>query len=191
MIIESIITTLNADGTAHIAPMGVTWRDGTPILAPFRPSTTLENLMRTGRAAINHTDDVRIFAGSLTGRANWPVRPAHKIEGAVLEAAISHEELIVDRVEQDELRPRFFCRIVHRATHAPFAGFNRAQAAVIEAAILVSRLHMLARDKIEREIAYLQIAVDKTAGPREREAWDWLVERIAAFHAGSDGRAAS
>src|SRR5208282_2271506 len=124
--------------------------------------------------------------GSLTGRANWPVRPAHKIEGAVLEAAISHEELIVDRVEQDELRPRFFCRIVHRATHAPFAGFNRAQAAVIEAAILVSRLHMLARDKIEREIAYLEIAVGKTASAGEQEAWAWLTERIRAFYAEAD-----
>jgi uncharacterized protein len=191
MIVESIITTLNADGTAHIAPMGVTWRDGTPILAPFRPSTTLENLSRAGRAVINHTDDVRIFAGSLTGRANWTVRPADKIECAVLEAALSHQELIVDRVEQDELRPRFFGRIVHRAAHAPFAGFNRAQGAVIEAAILVSRLHMLAPEKIDREIAYLRIAVDKTAGPREREAWDWLIERIAAFRAGSDGKAAS
>jgi len=35
---------------------------------------------------------------------------------------------------------------VHRASHAPFVGFNRAQAAVIEAAILVSRLRMLRRD---------------------------------------------
>jgi hypothetical protein len=36
-------------------------------------------------------------------------------------------------------------------------------------------------EKIEREIAYLTIAVEKTAGPRERQAWDWLMERIAAF----------
>ena len=55
-------------------------------------------------------------------------------------------------------------------------------AAVIEAAILVSRLHMLPRDKIEREMAYLQIAVSKTAGPREQEAWGWLTERVAAFY---------
>ncbi|HYB08634.1 MAG TPA: DUF447 domain-containing protein [Alphaproteobacteria bacterium] len=191
MIIESIITTLNADGTAHIAPMGVTWRDGTPILAPFRPSITLENLTRADRAVINHTDDVRIFAGCLTGRPNWPVRPAETIACAVLEAALSHEELVVDRVEQDELRPRFFGRIVHRVTHAPFAGFNRAQAAVIEAAILVSRLHMLPPEKIEREIAYLNIAIEKTAGPRELQAWNWLIERIAAFRSGSEGKAAS
>jgi hypothetical protein len=54
---------------------------------------------------------------------------------------------------------------------------------VVEAAILVSRLHMLPPEKIEREIAYLQIAIDKTAGPRERQAWAWLMERIAEHRA--------
>ena len=50
--------------------------------------------------------------------------------------------------------------------------------AVIEAAILASRLHMLPREKVERELGYLQIAVAKTAGPREHEAWRMLVEKI-------------
>ena len=48
-------------------------------------------------------------------------------------------------------------RCFYEASHAPFKGFNRAQAAVIEAAILASRLHMLPREKIERELGYLQI----------------------------------
>ena len=56
-----------------------------------------------------------------------------------------------------------------------------------DAAILVSRLHLLPMEKIEREIAYLTIAVEKTAGPRERQAWDWLMERIAAFKEESAG----
>ena len=56
-------------------------------------------------------------------------------------------------------------------------------AAVLEAAILVSRLHMLEQDKIEREIEYLCIAVTKTAGPREQQAWDWLMEAIAKHRA--------
>jgi len=182
MIIESIITTLGADSAAHIAPMGVIWRDDHPILAPFRPSTTLDNLVHSGCAVINHTDDVRIFAGCLTGRRDWPLRPAERISGRVLQAALAHQELMVDRIEEDELRPRFHCRVVHEAAHGAFRGFNRAQAAVIEAAILVSRLHLLPRDKVEREMAYLEIAVSKTAGPREREAWEWLTTRISAFY---------
>ena len=182
MIIESIITSLGVDGAVHIAPMGVIWRDGHPVLAPFRPSTTLDNLCHSGCAVINHTDDVRIFAGCLTGRRDWPLQSAKRIDGRVLQAALAHQELRVERIEEDEQRPRFHCRVVHEAAHGAFKGFNRAQAAVIEAAILVSRLHMLPRDKVEREMAYLEIAVSKTAGPHEREAWDWLTERSAAFY---------
>ena len=106
------------------------------------------------------------------------MRSATHVPGAVLEGALAHAELEVVNVEEDELRPRFHCRVVHDASHAPFKGFNRAQAAVIETAILATRLHMLPRDKIERELAYLQIAVEKTAGPREHEAWRLLVEKI-------------
>jgi hypothetical protein len=160
----------------------VIWRDGHPVLAPFRPSTTLDNLRHNGGAVINHTDDVRVFAGCLTGRRDWPLAPADRIDGRRLAAALSHQELRVERVEEDEQRPRFHCRVVHEAAHGAFTGFNRAQGAVIEAAILVSRLTMLPRDKVEREMAYLEIAVSKTAGPREREAWEWLTARIAAFY---------
>jgi hypothetical protein len=70
--------------------------------------------------------------------------------------------------------------VVHEAAHAPAPGFNRAQAAVIEAAILTSRLHMLPPEKIRAELAYLTIAISKTAGAREQEAWDWLMARIDA-----------
>src|SRR5882724_5230627 len=184
MIIESIVTTMALDGAVHIAPLGVIWREGHPVLAPFRPSTTLDNLTAHPFAVINHTDDVRVFAGCLTGRRDWPVRPADTVKGCVLVDALSHQELAVDRRDDDEQRPRFHGRIVHEASHAPFRGFNRAQAAVIEAAILVSRLHMLEAEKIDREMAYLAIAVGKTAGPREQEAWEWLTQRIVEFRGG-------
>ncbi|HLJ63326.1 MAG TPA: DUF447 domain-containing protein, partial [Stellaceae bacterium] len=129
MIIESIITTRNLDGSAHVAPMGVIWRDDKPILAPFRPSITLDNLILEQSAVINHTDDVRIFAGCLTGRSIWPVRPTERVNGWVLEAALAHQELVVERVEEDPVRPRFTGRILEAFAHHPFPGFNRAQAA--------------------------------------------------------------
>ena len=68
MIRETIVTSVAADGTVHIAPMGVREQDGQVILAPFRPSTTLENVLATHCAVVNLSDDVRIFAGCLTGR---------------------------------------------------------------------------------------------------------------------------
>jgi hypothetical protein len=76
--------------------------------------------------------------------------------------------------------------VMQEQTHAPFTGFNRARAAVLELAILVSRLNMLPRDKIEAEIAYLQIAIEKTAGPEEREAWGWLMQKVSDHFAGEE-----
>jgi hypothetical protein len=180
MIRETVLTTLGRGGQAHIAPIGLIEEPGGWVVAPFRPSTTLDNLRETPYAVANYIDDVRVFAGCLTGRRDWPTRAADQVPGAVLEGALAHAELAVREVTDDPVRPRFHCAVVHEATHAPFRGFNRAQAAVVEAAILVSRLDRLPRDKIEREVAYLEIAVAKTAGPRERQAWDWLMQRIAA-----------
>jgi hypothetical protein len=54
---------------------------------------------------------------------------------------------------------------------------------VLECAVLVSRLEMLPPEKIEAELKYLEIAISKTAGAREQEAWSWLMERIAAWRA--------
>lgn len=180
MIIESIVTTKNADGSAHIAPMGVREVDGLILLAPFRPSTTLENFQRERAAVVNLTDDVRVFAGCLTGRYDWATVDADACGGLRLVEVLTHRELRLRHVEDDELRPRFFFEECATVSHAPFKGFNRAQAAVIELAILVSRLHMLPAENIDSEIAYLRIALDKTAGPREEEAWGWLMERVLA-----------
>ncbi|MGZ5913757.1 MAG: DUF447 domain-containing protein [Hyphomicrobium sp.] len=180
-IVETIVTTKNAKGEVHIAPLGLIAEGGNWVLAPFRPSRTLDNLREVPFAVASHTDDVRVFGGSLTGRKDWATRPAEKVDGAVLENAVSHWELAVDRVTEDDLRPRFSCRLVHAASHRPWGGFNRAQAAVLECAVLVSRLKMLPADKIEAELKYLEIAVSKTAGEREQEAWGWLMERIAAW----------
>jgi hypothetical protein len=181
---ESIVTTMNADGTAHVAPLGVIEEGPLLVIAPFRPSTTLDNLRRHPFATVSYTTDVRVFAGCVTRRKrDWPVVRAERVEGFRLEGALAHSELEVAEALEDELRPRFRCREVHEAIHAPFRGFNRAQAAVVEGAILVSRLHMLPPDKIHREVDYLRIAIDKTAGPAEREAWGWLMERIAEHRA--------
>lgn len=191
MIRETIVTTCAPDGAVHIAPFGLIQEGANWVIAPFKPSTTLENLRANPYAVANYTDDVRVFAGCLTGRRDWPTRPASKVPGAVLAQALAHAELEVGRVAEDALRPRFSCRIVHQEMRRPYVGFNRAQGAVIEAAILVSRLHMLPWDKIEREMDYLGIAIEKTAGPREREAWDWLIARIEAHKAAQAGAASA
>jgi len=65
----------------------------------------------------------------------------------------------------------------------PFRGFNRAQASIIEAAILISRLKILPLKKIKKEIKHLQIAVEKTAGINEKIAWKKLMNKINSQNA--------
>ena len=182
MIRETIVTTADTAGKVHVAPIGIIAEGNDWIIAPFRPSTTLDNLRAVPFAVANYTDDVRVFAGCLTGRYDWATTAAQIVPVPRLAAGLAHAELAVDAVAEDEQRPRFRCRVVHRAVHAPFEGFNRAKAAVVEAAILVSRLDMLPRKKVELEISYLQIAVAKTAGPAEQEAWSWLMDKIRAHY---------
>ena len=182
-IVETILTTKSASGEVHIAPLGLIAEGDGWVVAPFRPSRTLDNLRAVPSAVASHTDDVRVFAGCLTGRKSWPTRAAEKVDGAVLADAVSHWELQAESVREDDARPRFFCRRVHVVSHRPWEGFNRAQAAVLECAVLVSRLGMLPPEKIEAELKYLEIAISKTAGPREEEAWGWLMERIATWRA--------
>ncbi|MEO5861977.1 MAG: DUF447 domain-containing protein [Burkholderiales bacterium] len=181
MIFETIITTRSANGTIHLAPMGIREENGLAILAPFKPSTTLDNVLASGCAVQNFCDDVRVFAGCVTGaQRNWPTIPATIIGCVRLRDTLGHSELKLERTEQDPLRPRLFCRRVHDETHGPFRGFNRAQAAVIEGAVLISRLHMLPAEKIEIEWRRLNIAIEKTAGPIELQAWAWLQSKLDA-----------
>ncbi len=182
MIRETIVSTVDGTGRVHFAPLGIIADGDGFIIAPFRPSTTLDNLRAVPFAVANFTDDVRVFAGCLTGRSEWPAAACDDFSVPRFAGALAHAELAVAHITEDEQRPRFHCRVLRTVAHAPFQGFNRAQAAVIEAAILVSRLKMLPRDKVEREIAYLEIAVSKTAAAAEQEAWNWLMESINAFY---------
>jgi uncharacterized protein len=179
-IFETIVTVRGQAGRTQVTPLGVRRQGDWVVLAPFRPSLTLELLLESCVAVINCTDDVRVFAGCIVGRRDWPLVPATKIDGVRLASSLAHEELELAEFVDDVQRPQLRCRSVHRETHAPFSGFNRAQAAVIEAAILVSRLSILPAGKLEAELEYLKIAIDKTAGEPELEAWSWLMEAVAA-----------
>ena len=185
VIHECVVSTVDADGLAHVAPMGVRYpAPGRVVLMPFKPSRTLDNILATRHAGLNILTDTRVFAGSVTGRRQWPMVPMRQAPGGRLEAALRHLELRLDGVQDDPQRPVLTLAVLHDESHHPFNGLNRAQAAVIEGAVLVSRLHLLPTAKVDAEMAYLQIAIDKTASAAEHEAWRWLVDAVAAHRAG-------
>lgn len=173
---EIILITECEDGSPHIAPFGIRERDGLILIAPFKPSTSLTNMLAGRPVTLNTTDDVRVFAGALTGRRSWPV--SKQDDAIVLSSALSYQRLKLVKVEDDEVRPNLYFEVLKQSNLKPFRGYNRAQAAVIELCVLVSRLSRLPIEKIEAEMAYLQIAIDKSAGEQELEAWTWLLEAV-------------
>ncbi|HPX89402.1 MAG TPA: DUF447 family protein [Methylophilaceae bacterium] len=183
MIYEVIVCTVNAEGQPHLAPFGVRYQDDLLIISPYKPSTTLVNILATQHAVLNVVDDVRVFAGALTKQQDLTLVATEDGNGFRLKNALLHKELKLLKVEDDVQRPQLFLQVAHEEHHQSFQGFNRAQAAVIELAVLVSRLHMLPKEKVLSEMAYLQIAINKTAGPRELQAWNWLIEKISNFYA--------
>ena len=187
MILETIITSVDAQGHVHITPFGIRMESNLVVISPYKPSVTLNNILVTKFAVMNLTDDVRVFAGALTKRQAWEVLPTNHVAGFRLADILAHKELKLFKVDDDALRPKLYMEVVHTEQHRAFQGFNRAQAAVIELAVLVSRLPLLSKEKVISEMQYLQIAVDKTAGEREVEAWSWLIERITNFYAEQSG----
>ena len=182
MILETIITSIDHDGKPHVAPFGVRMENENIIISPYKPSHTLENILASNVAVMSNTDDVRVFAGALTGRQPWTLIPTNQVNGFRLKNCLAHTELQLLKVRDDALRPQLVMQQIISENHAAFKGFNRAQAAVLELAVLVSRLDRLPKARVESELQYLQIAIDKTAGEIEHEAWSWLIEKIQTFY---------
>jgi hypothetical protein len=178
MIIESIITTLDSQGAINFAPMGVEWGEDVIVVKPFLETTTFRNIQATGAAVVNLTDDVLLFAQAAISNPQYPAGPATVIRGAVLDAACSWRELEVRSIDATPPRSRIETRVVHHGKRREFLGFNRARNAVLETAILSTRLHLIPRAEIEADLAKLQIIVNKTAGPREFEAMELLTDFI-------------
>ena len=180
MIIESILTTMDAAGTVNFAPMGVEWGEEEIVIKPFLETATFKNLSATRAAVVNLTDDVLLFARAAISSPQFPAAPASVVRGAVLEAACSWRELEVRAIDPTPPRSRVVTAVVHRGFRREFLGFNRAKHAVLEAAILATRTHLLPPDQIRDEFARLQVIVDKTAGPQERDAMALLTEYVRA-----------
>jgi uncharacterized protein len=180
MIVETVTTTINPDGTVNCAAMGVEWGDEEIVIKPFRSTRTLRNLQERRAAVVNLTDDILLFAQAALEDPHPPTQPAVAVDGAVLADACSWREVTVEEIDATGPRARVTTRVLGRGTGREFVGFNRASNAVLEASILASRARRLPADEIRSELARLDIVVDKTAGPRERAAMDCVLAQVHA-----------
>lgn len=181
MILESLVTTLNEDDTANVAPMGPRWEHdrGRFELRPFKTATTYENLKRHGEGVLHVTDDALMMARAAIGldpRAE--TRPAGLVRGRVIVGACRYHEFRVVEIDDREDRASLRCETVASGTLRDWFGFNRAKHAVIEAAILATRVGILPIDDIAEALRRLAPPVAKTGGPDEFAAFALLVGHV-------------
>ena len=178
MILEGLVTTCAPDGSPHLAPMGPRVDPGfrTFTLKPFNTSTTYANLRRHPEGVLHATDDVLLLARAAVGRIEVPpaVRPAVAVRGWVLADACRAFEFRVTGVDASADRVVMRCEVVRADSLRDMFGFNRGKHAVVEAAILATRLHLLPPADVAAEYAGLLVLVDKTGGDAEREAFAFL-----------------
>jgi len=182
MILEGIVTSMDVSGALNIAPMGPIVDESmtTLHLRPFRTSTTYQNLAATGCGVFHVVDDVLLLAQAAVGTPD-PVPeliPARIIDGQVIASACRWYEFRVTEINDDNDRTDLMVDVVHSERLRDFFGFNRARHAVLEAAILVTRLHLLDADDVLQQVAALSSPVRKTAGRRELEAFNLLDRHI-------------
>lgn len=178
LIAEGIVTTVNPDGSANISPMGPRLnREFTRLfLRPYQTSTTYQNLKRTGEGVFHVTDDVLLIAKAAVGRLvpQPTLQPATDVRGFLLADACRWFAFRVSHLEDSEERTSIECTVVGSGELRPFFGFNRAKHAVLEAAILATRVGILPAEQIQEELQRLAIPVEKTAGEQERAAFEFL-----------------
>jgi uncharacterized protein len=179
-ILETVVTTINPDGSVNCAAMGVEWGEQRIVIKPYRGTRTLRNLRATGAAVVNVTDDILLFSRAALGDPRPPTRRAESIDGAILDDACSWREVRVEAIDDRAPRARVETLVVHGGAGREFLGLNRARHAVLEASILASRARRLPPEDIRAELGRLQVLVDKTAGPREREAMEYVTRHVGA-----------
>lgn len=182
MILEGIVTTKNADGAPNISPMGPLVEPDMLrfVLRPYRTSQTYLNLKRTLQGVLHVTDDVELLAHAAVNRIESLPRllPAPGVDGFILADACRWYAFRVDELNDRDQRTQIQCTVVDHGRLRDFFGFNRAKHAVVEAAILATRVHLLSAEQIRAEVEKLAIVVAKTAGPQEQRAFDFLVAYI-------------
>ena len=188
LILEGLVTSLNADGMANLSPMGPRADRAITqlVLRPYQTSQTYQNLKRHGEGVFHITDDVELIARAAVGRLEQlpPLLPATSVRGYVLADACRWFAFRVRDLDDRSERTTITCEVVERGTLRDFLGFNRAKHAVLEAAILATRIGILPAQQIRDEIERLAIPVEKTAGDQERRAFEFLRAHIATHLSG-------
>ncbi len=175
-ILEGIVTTHNNNGTVNISPMGPIVDASVTqfVFRPYRTSTTYKNLKRTGCGVFHITDDVLLFAQAALGQPD----PLPELDDLIIADACRWYAFKIDSLNDSLERTQIVAHSVAQGRNRDFLGFNRAKHAVLEAAILATRVHLLPAADILAELERLKAPIEKTASSNELQAFDFLRHKI-------------
>src|SRR5215470_15335538 len=139
MILEGLVTTLDADGRVNIAPMGPIVDEGMRrlIFRPYQTSRTYANLKRTGQGVLHVTDDVELLARGAVGEVEPPPRmvpaevPGRSFEGRIIADACRWYAFQVVSLDDRQERTHIEAEVIASGVLREFFGFNRAKHAVL------------------------------------------------------------
>lgn len=192
-ILEGIVTTVNEDASTNISPMGPIVDEAMRclVLRPFQTSITYQNLKRLREGVLHVTDDVDMLARAAVGKIEAEVTDVLDPKRRVLKDACRWYAFRVTSLDDRSERTTIHCDVIDQGRQRDFFGFNRAKHAVLEAAILATRVGILDDEKIRSEVSRLQIWVEKTGGLEEHSAfeylWQYLDDQIGLGGALKDG----
>lgn len=186
MIVEGLLTSTDTNGTPNIAPMGpiVHGDFDSFTLRPWAGSTTFQNLQQTQQGVFHLVDSVSLIAEAAIRRLTTvpDTFPARNIEGLVLEDCCRWFEFQITHIDTTQERSEMTAQVVHAGDRRPFRGFNRARHAIIEMAILATRLHLIPRQEVESALRFLSPAVAKTGAKAEQASFQMLQEHINTYY---------
>lgn len=145
-------------------------------LRPYDSSTTCQNLLRSRQGVLHVTDDVELLARAAINQLDPlpEMVPATTVDGSILASACRWYAFEVNAVDDRSERVTMECQVVDHGWQREFFGFNRAKHAVLEAAILATRIQFLPAELIRSQFGQLAVIVEKTAGSQEQRAFDLL-----------------
>lgn len=181
LLLECVVTTLDADGGTHLAPMGpiVDWPITRALLRPYQTSTTYANLKRMRQGILHITDDVELIARAALHLLEKPPTTIAGPGGLpILAGACRWYAIEVQSLDDSQERTEIDCIVTDQGTLRDFPGFNRAMFAVLEATITATRLKWIDAKTVRAEIARLTTLVEKTGSEREHRAFKLVSDYI-------------
>ncbi|MBN1851753.1 MAG: DUF447 family protein [Pirellulales bacterium] len=185
MILEGIVTTTNLDDSTNISPMGphVDAEMKRFILRPYLETTTYANLRRNGNGVFHVVDDVNLIARAAIGELDPLPRlvPCRAVAGSRLADTCRWYAFRIESVENTSPRAQMRAEVIDSGWVRDFFGFNRAKHAVLEAAILATRIHITPYHEILAEMDRFARLVEKTGGKQEKAAYAILVRYVHEY----------